>query len=389
MSEENYACDVCKTALPSDRARVRCRICPDYDSCADCHVTESVSGTHCVEHDYEVYMHGRQPLVKKTSVVTSKSSEPEAPSLVNPTDSKSQARSVPAFEDLESKVPRSPAEEPSPGVPSAPPTACAGTVLEIAASEAYWGPVLTPMKTPSPTFSRLTTAIFAHFDAESTGTLLPGEFCALMFASGFTAEQFPPLQVSTNESASPADLHQMDAWLADWIRSFPLDHRMATREFPPPPPIEPVNGRIRMRDQFMHALMYPEAPVVPNGQPLLSQLGLEQYYLYLLLHDPGSLSTRLNHLLGALPRLSDPDTGRLFEAQLIPRSCFPLIADPEAEEEKRIIEQHQMEQERRYREAKLQAEHDANMAIMQGMRNASGGWRIDSNGRRYYQEGYI
>ncbi|KAG7286868.1 hypothetical protein NEMBOFW57_009186 [Staphylotrichum longicolle] len=385
MSEEGYACNICNTALPSSRARVHCLICPDYDSCADCHVTESVLEPHCAGHDYEVYMHDRPPLIKRRNVDASQSSEPEVPIRVSPTGLGNQARSVSTFEDLGSKVLGDPSKEPSPSILSA----GASTVLELAASEAYWGQLLTPLKTLSPIFSRLTAAIFAHFDAESTGTLLPGEFCALMFASGFTAEQFPPLQVSTNESASPADLHQLDAWLADWIRSFPLDHRMATREFPPPPPVEPVNGRIRMRDQFLHALMYPEAPVVPNGQPLLSQLGLEQYYLYLLLHDPGSLSTRLNHLLGALPRLSDPDTGRPFEAQLIPRSCFPLIADPQAEEEKRLIEKHQMEQELRYREAKLQAEHDANMMIMQAMRNASGGWRTDSNGRRYYQEGYI
>ncbi len=29
--------------------------------------------------------------------------------------------------------------------------------------------------------------------------------------------------------------------------------------------------------------------MVPNGQPLLSQLGLEKYYLHILLHNPGSL----------------------------------------------------------------------------------------------------
>ncbi|KAK4149169.1 hypothetical protein C8A00DRAFT_19114 [Chaetomidium leptoderma] len=331
MSLQAYACDVCNAALPSDRARLHCRICPDYDSCADCYVTESVSGTHCVEHDYEVYMHDRPALVKGKTVVTSNDPEPST----------------------------------------------------------YWGQLLTPAKTPSPIFSRLIAAIFAHFDATSAGVLQPSEFCALMFASGHTAEQFPPLQVSTNESASPADLHGLDAWLANWIRSFPLDHRMATREFPPPPPIEPVNGRIRMRDQFLHSLMYPEAPVVPNGQPLLSQLGLEQWFLHLLLHNPGSLCGFLNHLLGALPRLPDPETSRPFETQLIPRSCFPLIADPEAEERKRMVERHQMEEEQRFQEAKLQVQHNSAMLMMQAMRNVSGGWRTDSYGNRHYVEGTI
>ncbi len=376
MSDRAYICGVCNTALPSNRARVRCRVCPDYDSCADCHVTESVSGTHLVEHDYEVYIHDRPALVKERGAVTFKDPEPNV-------------RSVSTVNGLEPNVPEDASKKSPFGAAAAPPAAGASTYLEVAASETYWGQLLTPAKTPSPIFSRLIAAVFAHFDAASAGVLQPGEFCALMFASGYTADQFLPLKVSTNESASPADLHELDAWLADWYRSFPLDHRMATREFPPPPPIEPVNGRIRMRDQFLHSIMYPEPPVVPNGQPLLSQLGLEQYFLYLLLHDPGSLSSRLNHLLGALPRLSDSETSRPFETQLIPRSCFPLIADPEAEERKRMVERHQMEEELRYREAKMQADHNVNMMIMQGMRNASGGWRIDQNGNRYYQEGYI
>lgn len=382
MSDKGYTCDACSTVLPSDRARVHCRICPDYDLCADCHVTESVSGTHSVEHDYEVYIRDmdRPVLVKAKSIVTSRSLDSNSKVLEATKTS----------------------EEPPPatlGVPSAPPasgasaresaSASAGTCLDVAASEAYWGQLLAPTKTPSPIFSRLITAVFAHFDAASAGVLQPGEFCALMFASGYTVEQFPPLKVSTNDSASPADLHDMDAWLANWIQSFPLDHRMATREFPPPPPIEPVNGRIRMRDQLLHALMYPEAPIVPNGQPLLSRLGLEQYFLHLLLHDPGSLSGRVNHLLGALPRLSDPETSLPFEMQLIPRSCFPLLADPEAEEKKRMLERHQMDEEQRLREARLQAEHHSNMMIMQAMRNAAGGWRIDRDGNRSYEEGYF
>ncbi|KAL0635206.1 hypothetical protein Q9L58_005852 [Maublancomyces gigas] len=36
----------------------------------------------------------------------------------------------------------------------------------------------------------------------------------------------------------------------------------------------------------------------------------------------------------------------------------------------------------------LQALDSAHRSIMQGLLNAGGGWRIDSNGRRVYQEGY-
>ena len=57
-----------------------------------------------------------------------------------------------------------------------------------------------------------------------------------------------------------------------------------------------------------------------------------------MLLDPASLSARLNHLLGALPRLTDPGTSCLFEVQLIPRTCFPLIPDPEEEAKRRVME---------------------------------------------------
>ncbi|KAK4032269.1 hypothetical protein C8A01DRAFT_50911 [Parachaetomium inaequale] len=258
---------------------------------------------------------------------------------------------------------------------------------EVLASETYWGQLLTPTKAPSPIFSRLTAAIFRHFDTASAGGLQPSEFCALMFACGFSPEDFPPLQVSTNESSSPPDLHELDAWLANWYQSFPLDHRMATREFPPPPPVEPVDGRIRMRDEFLHALTYPQAPVVPNGLPVLSRLGLEQYFMYLLLNDPVNFSTRLNQLLGALPRLTDPETSRPFEIQLIPRACFPLIPDPEEQEKKRIVDRQQYEAHRRMLEDKMQAERDALMAISMGMRLAGGGWFTDKYGNREYREG--
>lgn len=38
---------------------------------------------------------------------------------------------------------------------------------------------------------------------------------------------------------------------------------------------------------------------------------------------------------------------------------------------------------------RLQAFDNATRAIMQGLLNVGGGWRIDSNGHRVYQEGYI
>ncbi|KAJ4182246.1 hypothetical protein NW767_013929 [Fusarium falciforme] len=293
--------------------------------------------------------------------------------------------------NLTSKNREDPPKETSLGTSSTAPTACISE--ELLASETYWGQLITQTKTPSPIFSRLITAIFVYFDATSAGVLQPSEFCAFMFAAGYSSEQFPPLKISTNDSVSPTDLHELDAWLMSWFQSFPLDHRMATREFPPPPPIEPHNGRIRMRDEILHAFMYPPIPVVPNGLPMLSRLGLEQYFTHLALLDPGDLCVRLNHLLGALPKLMDPETDCPFETQFVPVTCFTLMADLE-EGEKRYMIERQQNDARDDIVTKAEEAHDTfdpeqmrHMAISRAMWAAGGGCWVDSNGYKHYSEG--
>ncbi|KAL2127080.1 hypothetical protein VTI74DRAFT_11369 [Chaetomium olivicolor] len=235
--------------------------------------------------------------------------------------------------------------------------------------------LITPAKTPSPIFSRLIAAMFAHFATKSSDELQPSEFCALMAAAGYSID-FPPLQISTNDAASPADLHQLDTWLANWYRSFPLDHRMGTREFPPPPPVQPHNGRIRLRDQLAQAIMHPPAPVIPNGLPLLSQRGLEQYFISQAMEDPSNLSARVNNILRTLPPLTDRETGCSFETGPIPRECFPLTTDPEVMHRRMLMEQQaaamraeQQAREIAYAKQRMEQNHIVNMARTQAYIN--------------------
>jgi hypothetical protein len=257
--------------------------------------------------------------------------------------------------------------------------------------------LVTPAKTPSTMFSRLIATVFAHFAKESPDVLLPSEFCALMAAAGYSAD-FPPLQISMNEAASPVDLHQLDAWLTNWYRSFPapLDHRMATREFPQPPPVQPHNGRTRMRDQLMHAMLHPPAPVVVNGLPLLLQRGLEQYFMSQAMEDPSNLSARINNILRALPPLTDWETGCPFQARAIPRECFPLVPDPEVMHRRMMMQQQATtmlaeQQAREIANAKRRMEenHIINEAAAQAYRNVKGGWVTDAYGNKTYKPGYF
>jgi hypothetical protein len=261
-------------------------------------------------------------------------------------------------------------------------------------AEAFWGTLITPQKTPSPIFSSLITAIFKHFATKSADVLQPSELCALIAAAGYSAQDFPPLQLPQDEdSASPADLHERDAWLANWYQSFqvPLDHRLATREFPPPPPVQPHQGRFRFRDQLMHAILHPTPPVVPDGMPLLTRQGLEEYLLSRAMEDPDDLCARVNNIKLALPPLVDDDgeSGKPFDTQVvIPRECF-ASEGPDPEElmrAKMLAEQQEMEMEmarrRQQQQQQMMAEQDANMLIMRAMRGSAGWWEEDAYGNR-------
>ena len=108
--------------------------------------------------------------------------------------------------------------------------------------------LVTPSKTASPMFSRLIAAIFTRFAAPSADVLQPTELCALMTAAGHSSLDFPALEIP---ATSPANLQNLDGFLANWYRSLGLDYRTATRTFAAqPPPVQPHTGRVGMFDKF-------------------------------------------------------------------------------------------------------------------------------------------
>jgi len=273
----------------------------------------------------------------------------------------------------------------------------AETMTQVANRTEGWDTFITPGRTPSPTFASLIRAIFAHFDGDNAEVLQPHEFCAFMLAMGWSSQEFPPIQVLLSDSPSlSAALHECDTWLANWYRSLSLEHRMGTRQFSPPPPVQPCEGRIRLRDQFINAIMHPPAPIVPGAMPLLIQQGLDQYFMSSALRAPQELFARLGRLMGALgTQLEDPKTGRTFSVS-IPRSCLPMGPDPE-EEQKRMTAETQARMwqveahARQVAEAqrRMEADHIVNEAAAQVYFNVKGGWIIDASGNRTYKHGYL
>ncbi|ORY01429.1 hypothetical protein BCR34DRAFT_574879 [Clohesyomyces aquaticus] len=370
MPQNTITCSCCRTEIPPTRALVRCVTCPEYNSCADCHVTQSFSGEHIADHSYEVHMHGHKLVLPEKDSFPSAKQEERCLETSTQTIAACNSQSLFGSEGYLGA--------------SLTPARVVSPVFE----RPYWGAFLTPEKDVSPIFKRLIAALFIHFDSNSTMQLNPRDYCKFMLAFGFTAPEFPAIAVATNESALPTELHECDAWLAKVYNSFPLDYRMATREFP----MDPADtGRY-------YTTMHPPTPVVPNGMPILSRLGFEEFFLFTALRKPDDLFQRLNHLLWELPRLSDPETGSEFLEQQVPRECFPAGPDPMVEEERaramaeeqareqeealqlhmlrmqqQQIEQMQMQQQ--------QYEHEQRMAILQA--NHAGMMQALSNGKNY------
>ena len=252
--------------------------------------------------------------------------------------------------------------------------------------------LITPSQTATPMFSRLIAAIFARFATPSADVLQPNEFCALMAAAGHTSADFPVLSTPpanmTIASMSPTELTSLDTWLISWYRVTQLEHHTSTRQFPAPPPPQPFGGgRFSLRDQLLAAVTPPTIPAftIPNGLPLLTRRGLEQYFVYQAVHSPDDLFTRINSLLGGsagAPPLVDGATGRPFDVRSVPRGCLPPTPDAQQQRAQQAAEAAHAQDLLAAAQIKAQFQAQASHAIL-------GGWTVDSYGNRRYDEGLI
>jgi hypothetical protein len=51
----NFLCDGCSSQIPPQNPRFHCQICPDYDSCANCHALGSIGGSHAAHHQMSLF----------------------------------------------------------------------------------------------------------------------------------------------------------------------------------------------------------------------------------------------------------------------------------------------------------------------------------------------
>jgi hypothetical protein len=153
----------------------------------------------------------------------------------------------------------------------------------------------------------------------------PSKLRAVLLAAGYSTQDMPLQTYSVSPTHPASDLYDLDKALALVYRTLSVDFRMATRDPPPSPYQESFGDAVRAA--------YP-----PNSMPVLSRRGFEQYLLFQIQVDPTETSLHLNHLLQSLPPLVDSETKQQFAFRYIPRSCFPPLLDPVAEELRRSVE---------------------------------------------------
>jgi hypothetical protein len=199
----------------------------------------------------------------------------------------------------------------------------------ISSAEQYWGSVILEDKSFCPIFIRLLAAIFNYFDSTVqplfTRWMEPSKLRAVLMAAGYSTQDVPLPSYFVYQTPPGSDIHELDQILALVYRGLNVDHRMATRDPLLSPYQEPFSDGLR-------------ANSVPNGMPMLSRRGFEQYLLFQVRVDPTETSIRINHLLQSLPPLLDNETKQPFTYRHIPRSCFPPLLDPVAEELRRSVE---------------------------------------------------
>nr|CEG02322.1 unnamed protein product [Fusarium pseudograminearum CS3220] len=99
--------------------------------------------------------------------------------------------------------------------------------------EDYWGSFVTTNRTPSSTFANLICSIFSHFENTNRDILQPQEFCAFMFAAGWSPQDFPPIQdAPPNTARIWAVPYVYGDGLAARLRRISLDHAFLWLQVP-------------------------------------------------------------------------------------------------------------------------------------------------------------
>lgn len=241
--------------------------------------------------------------------------------------------------------------------------------------------------------------MFTHF-AAGTQTLTPEHLSSFYTTMGRTGSANFPQLFQSLMAQFKTTLDPADGQIAFVFREYGYDHTTTTR-----PAAEGYEA-------------------VLNGMPLLMREGFRKMLLDEVLEGPDNAWAGFNTLLGSIPGLVDPATGRAFECREIPRGCFPreedlvarvkgdrisaalverseimfeALAKAMEEEKEEEVAPGVAEIKRREEELRAQAEAEEQLAAVKvrialeqyGQDNILGGWRVDSWGNRYYDEGLI
>jgi hypothetical protein len=139
-SHSSYACDGCAETIPDDKARIHCRICANYDLCANCYAVGVVTQNHTKVHVITV-------------LPRSRSTDP-------------------------------PALPPRPNISTPQAQGNAASAIN-AGAQGGWKPLFSGSSATS-TFVAFLTAVFKQIDRDRDGLITPEEYTSFLEVQNYT-----------------------------------------------------------------------------------------------------------------------------------------------------------------------------------------------------------
>lgn len=187
MSSE-YICGGCKETIPSQKARIECQICLNYNSCANCAILGEATGDHSARHpttlirlsgvDSAIPSHNNHN-ADNPSTTQQRPWQTSFPTLPARTHS-CQAHHRP----YQSHDPANCRQyEPTNSIEpiAAPPQ-------ESSLEKSGWMSFFNSDWTPSPTYAALMREVFHYLDSSHCGCLMPESYSAFQEAQGCPLE---------------------------------------------------------------------------------------------------------------------------------------------------------------------------------------------------------
>ncbi|KAF8891553.1 hypothetical protein CPB85DRAFT_1566207 [Mucidula mucida] len=333
MVSDIAQCDFCTLFIPSDKPRLQCLTCPNYDLCAQCALGSKSNGEHLLSHPTQTYSisggQGVQPvvsddltLVYAVPVIPMMSAPSSSPSPSPPTPSSRRTSSIRSRRISQSPPPpRSVAPQPiSPPSPPALP-APVSTKRSRRRTSSNWSTLFDSEMEVTEMGEMFFAAIFTHLDPSYSGYLTPEAYSGFLDDLGYELhENVWKNSLIQNSAFGQSKETMADKALRNAYDLFSIEHVLKER---------PASSKTRMYS-LIGAKVTPAGGSSASKMPLLTLKGFIEISTVEILCDP---SREWGNLQRALKRY------KLTKFASMPRHVLPEDADPRMQQRVHIVSQ--------------------------------------------------